>query len=150
MSVATAVTVLPRGERLARAVQRLGRALQLVEREVAVAHKVTVAQLRTLAVLTEGAATVSALAQAEGVAVSTMTRNLAVLERLGFLTRQDGAVDRRTVLAALTESGEALARDIAKATGARLSAAFGGFHPTEQVERAAAVDRVAAALERGP
>jgi len=143
-----AVTPLPRGERLARAVQRLGRALARLEREMAVLHRVTVAQLRTLVVLSEGASTVTVLAQTECVAVSTMTRNLVVLERLGFVSRQDGAVDRRTVLADLTGAGQVLAQAIAKSTATRLSGAFAGFHATEQVERAAAVDRVAASLER--
>jgi len=91
---------------------------------------------------------VSDLADEQGLAVSTMTRNLKLLEDKGWVHRVPGTDDRRTVQVALSESGRALATRLSDTNVARFSRAFGEFHPTDRVERAVALDRVAAAIEK--
>ncbi len=137
--------------RLLRSVQRLGSAFARLERAAATAGAVTVPQLRLLHELqscSDGGVTVGELAEQQGVAISTMTRNLAVLERAGLLARTPGEADRRTVRVALTAAGEARAAAVLTATLALLGDALAGFHPSDRIERAVALERVAAALER--
>jgi DNA-binding MarR family transcriptional regulator len=137
--------------RLLRSVQRLGTAFGRLERMAASAHDVTVAQLRVLAALDERnatGATVGELAEDQGVAISTMTRNLIVLERLGYARRAPDGIDRRAVRVQLTDIGRQQARLLKESTLVRLGQAFSTFHPTDRIERAVALDRVAAALER--
>ncbi len=137
-------------QRLLQSVQRLGLAFGRIERLVATAHEVTVAQLRVVMALAErdGGANVGELADEQGVAISTMTRNLIVLERQGQVTRTQDGSDGRAVRVQLTDAGRALAARLRQATLNRLGQAFQAFHPTDRLERAAALDRVAVALER--
>ena len=73
---------------------------------------------------------------------------LRLLERHGYLGRSQGENDRRTVLVHLTDSGRQLARSLGDTNIAKFSHAFSAFHPSDRVERAVALDRVAAALEK--
>src|SRR5262245_29290762 len=95
-----------------------------------------------------GGIRISDLAHEQGLAVSTMTRNLSLLEKKGWIVRQIGADDRRTVLVALTEEGGRRSRRLQQSTLGIFGRAFRAFHPTDRVERAVALDRVAAALEK--
>jgi DNA-binding MarR family transcriptional regulator len=133
---------------LLRSVQRLASALAKMERQAAASAGVSVSQMRILLTLEAGEMRISDLAQDQGLAVSTMTRNLELLERRGWISRMPGAGDRRTKLVELTQQGRQLAGRLSDTKVARLSQAFSRFHPSDRVERAVALDRVAAALER--
>ena len=89
----------------------------------------------------------SDLAGEQGLAVSTMTRNVALLERKGWLSRASPDGDKRVALLRLTPQGVAQAQTLRGLSVGQLSRAFSGFHPSDRVERAVALDRVAAALE---
>ncbi|MBI5508451.1 MAG: MarR family transcriptional regulator [Deltaproteobacteria bacterium] len=136
--------------RLVKSIQRLASALAKQERQTAAGFGVSVSQMRLLSSLetTQAPARISDLATEQGLAVSTMTRNLALLEEKGFLRRVPGADDKRTVTVELSESGRALAAKLSDTNIARFAQAFRGFHPTDRVERAVALDRVAAAIEK--
>ena len=137
--------------RLLRSVQRLSNALGKFERVTAAEHGVSVSQLRCLLYLEAAGADgarVSDVAADQGLAVSTMTRNLALLERKGWLARESDPRDRRIVRVRLTSTGQQVSRHLGRATQNRFAMAFRSFHPTDRVERAVALDRVATALER--
>ena len=144
--------------RLVRSLQRLSHALAKLERQTAAQHDISASQLRILLALGAASATavvesagepsrVSELARTQGLAVSTMTRNLDVLERKGFILRRTGQSDRRTVTVCLTDDGAGAALRLRDATTAQYHQAFRRFHPSDRVERAVALDRVAEALE---
>lgn len=95
---------------LAELSQRLVRALNLLEREQVCCGDVTVQQCFTLCLLRqEGSKTMQQMAEALGLAVSTLTRNVDVLERRGQVVRERGAEDARVVRVSLTAEGAALA-----------------------------------------
>ena len=137
-------------QRLVQSVQRLASALARLERQCAAQNDVSVSQLRVLIHLADanGGVRISDLAQDQGLAVSTMTRNLGLLERKGWIVRETGTQDRRTVLVSLTATGSCVSGSLARSTHGLFGRAFERFHPTDRVERAVALDRVAAALEK--
>ncbi len=136
--------------RLLKSLQRLASALAKQERQTAARFDISVSQMRILLSLGEAgehSLRISDLAAEQGLAVSTMTRNLALLEDKGWVRRIPGAEDKRTVGVELTDVGRTLAGELATTNVARFGRAFSGFHPSDRVERAVALDRVAAALE---
>ena len=135
--------------RLVKSIQRLASALAKQERQTAAGFGVSVSQMRILLSLEQasGSSRISDLAEEQGLAVSTMTRNLALLEEKGWLRRTPGQEDKRTVRIELSESGRDLAAKLSGTNIARFSHAFREFHPSDRVERAVALDRVAAAIE---
>ncbi len=136
--------------RLLRSVQRLASALTKLERQAAAAAGVSVSQMRILISLEHAERTlrISALAEEQGLAVSTMTRNLKLLERKAWVRRLPGSADKRTVEIELTEAGREVASSLSDTNVAQFSRAFRRFHPSDRIERAVALDRVAAALEK--
>lgn len=139
-----------RSERLVDSLRRLATALGRAERVMAQAQDVSVSQWRLLTAMLArpGGVQVSTLAQEQGLMVSTMTRNLQKLEARGWLRRDTGAKDRRTITVTLTPLGAERAQALRQATDALYRRAFADFHPTDRIERAVALDRVAAALEK--
>ena len=139
-------------ERLLRSVQRLSSVLSRLERQTAAASGVSVSQMRLLVYLEQsaekGGGRLSDLAEDQGLALSTMTRNVTLLEEKGWVQRVTREDDRRVVTVSLTESGRQLAASLHGNSVARFAGAFRSFHPSDRVERAVAVDRVAEALER--
>ena len=144
-----------RDARLVRSLQRLATALGRLERQTAAGNDVSVSQLRVLTSLaaqgdptTDDGVRISDLAQEQGLAVSTMTRNVALLEKKGWVSRRVGAADRRTVIVALTDTGRERSARLRTSTLGSFARAFDAFHPSDSVVRAVALDRVAAALEK--
>jgi len=139
-------------DRLLRSVQRLSSVLYRMERQTAARQGVSVSQMRVLVCLGRDEASagmrLSDLADDQGLALSTMTRNVALLEQKGLVRREPGCDDRRVVTVLLTESGRALSSSLRENSVSRFSSAFSRFHPSDRVERAVAMDRVAQALER--
>src|SRR5258708_13304464 len=90
-------------ERFARAVHVVARALGRLSRERARAGDVTPQQAETLQLIAErGAVSTSSLAMMLGIDPSTASRNLAGLERAGFVSRKKGANDGRQTDVRLT------------------------------------------------
>jgi DNA-binding MarR family transcriptional regulator len=139
-------------ERLLRSVQRLSCVLSRLERQTAAQQGVSVSQMRVLIYLGQAedqtGVRLSDLADDQGLALSTMTRNVSLLEQNGWVRREAGREDRRVVTVALTEPGRRLAASLRENSVARFSSAFRTFHPSDRIERAVAMDRVAEALER--
>jgi DNA-binding MarR family transcriptional regulator len=136
--------------RLLRSVQRLASALTKLERQAAAAAGVSVSQMRILLSLDQAGCNlrISDLAEEQGLAVSTMTRNLKLLEKKQWVRRVPGCADKRTVEVELTGGGRNIAANLSETNVSQFSRAFRQFHPSDRVERAVALDRVAAALER--
>ena len=78
-----------------------------------VSDEVTLPQLRTLVVVSsQGAQTVSALADRLDVHASTMTRMCSRLVSRGLVERKPSALDRREVVIALTAQGQGLVDEV--------------------------------------
>lgn len=140
-------------QRLVRSVLRLAHALARLERQAAARSSLSVSQGRILTYLDketgEGDPGIRTgdLAESQGLAISTMTRNLDLLERKGWIVRHADPNDKRSIRVQLTPEGRELSRSYGDATHHQLTRAFGRLHPSEAVEQAAAVSRIAAALE---
>lgn len=92
---------------------------------------------------------ISDLAQSQGLAVSTMTRNLSGLERKGWIRRQKCSSDGRAVNITLSDEGATVASQLSDERSRCMGTAFKSFHPSDRLERAVAMERIAAALEQG-
>jgi DNA-binding MarR family transcriptional regulator len=136
-------------ERLLAALDRLAHALDRVERTSAHAECLTLAQARSLLRLRRGPSRVSDLAREQTLAVSTLTRNLAHLDRRGWVQRRSGDEDKRTVWVALTEVGQAVAARLHDTRCRTLKAAVTGMHSVDRLESAVTLARVAGDIERG-
>jgi DNA-binding MarR family transcriptional regulator len=101
-------------DRFARAVHVVARGLGRIERERARAVDVTPQQAETLQIIAErGAVSTSSLALTLGIDPSTASRNLAGLERAGYITRKKGADDGRQTDVRLTPRGKRVADSVA-------------------------------------
>jgi DNA-binding MarR family transcriptional regulator len=97
----------------ARALQVVARALGRLGRERARAGDVTPQQADALQVIAErGAMSTSSLAVLLGIDPSTASRNLAGLERAGFIVRKRGAEDGRQTDVRLTPRGKRTAESV--------------------------------------
>jgi DNA-binding MarR family transcriptional regulator len=100
-------------DRFARAAHVVARGLGRLGRERARAGEVTPQQAETLQLIAErGAVSTSALAMMLGIDPSTASRNLAGLERAGFITRKKGTDDARQTDVRLTPRGKRTADSV--------------------------------------
>jgi DNA-binding MarR family transcriptional regulator len=137
-------------EHFAALVRRIARGVARVEREQVCCGDVTWQQFDTLrAVHERGAMTTGALARHFGIDLSTASRNLAVLERGGYLARVRDRDDARHVANRLTAKGrrcvESLRCDERVVYGA-IAARVSPAHSAQVLE---ALALAAAALEAG-
>jgi len=117
-------------ERFARAVQIVARGLGRISRERARNGEVTPQQAETLQLISEkGAVSTSQLAMVLGIDPSTASRNLAGLEKAGFITRKKGTDDGRQTDIRLTPRGKRVA------DGANTSAAQAFANLLEKLPR---------------
>jgi DNA-binding MarR family transcriptional regulator len=92
----------------------VARGLGRIGRERARAGDVTPQQAETLQIIAErGAVSTSSLALTLGIDPSTASRNLAGLERAGYITRKKGADDGRQTDVRLTPRGKRVADSVA-------------------------------------
>src|SRR6516164_11328983 len=97
-------------DRFARALLSVARGLGRIGRERARAGDVTPQQAETLQLIAErGAVSTSSLATVLGIDPSTASRNLAGLERAGYISRKKGADDGRQTDVRLTPRGKRIA-----------------------------------------
>jgi MarR family transcriptional regulator, organic hydroperoxide resistance regulator len=136
-------------QRLEQSLLRIERALARIERRCAVDTGLTVSQVRVLAQLgrSDSPITITDIAQEQCLAVSTMTRNVAGLKRRGWVIRNASLKDRRSVDITLSPEGELVYKRICEHRSCFLRSALGGMHPGDRVEKVAALQKVAAALE---
>jgi DNA-binding MarR family transcriptional regulator len=93
-----------------RALQMVARALSRIGRERARSGDITPQQAEALQLIAErGAISTSSLAVVLGIDPSTASRNLAGLERAGFILRKRGAEDGRQTDVRLTPRGKRIA-----------------------------------------
>lgn len=94
-------------DRFARALQIVARGVGRISRERARSGEVTPQQAETLQVIAEkGAVSTSSLALTLGIDPSTASRNLAGLEKGGYITRKKGTDDGRQTDIRLTPRGK--------------------------------------------
>jgi DNA-binding MarR family transcriptional regulator len=97
----------------ARALQVVARALGRIGRERARTGDITPQQAEALQLIADrGAISTSALAVVLGIDPSTASRNLAGLERAGFIVRKRGAEDGRQTDVRLTPRGKRTAEAV--------------------------------------
>src|SRR5277367_5260812 len=107
------MAALADNERFARAAQVVARGLGRISRERAREGDVTPQQAETLQLIAErGAVSTSLLATLLGIDPSTASRNLAGLERAGYITRRKGAEDARQTDVRLTPRGRRTAESV--------------------------------------
>ncbi|THD77211.1 MAG: MarR family transcriptional regulator [Phenylobacterium sp.] len=95
-----------------------------------------------------GPLSVAGLAEQVGRDHTTISRQLAKLEHLGLIARQDGAGDRRVRTASLTARGDEVAQAIAAARRRLLSKALGDWDQADLAQFADLSRRFVDALAR--
>jgi DNA-binding MarR family transcriptional regulator len=104
-------------DRFARSLLAVARGLTRLGRERARSEEVTPQQAETLQLIAErGALSTSTLAHMLGIDPSTASRNLAGLERAGYLSRRKGTDDARQTDVRLTPRGRRAAEHISTAS----------------------------------
>jgi DNA-binding MarR family transcriptional regulator len=100
--------------RFAAVALRVGRGISQLERDQVCCGTLTLQQFHTLRTIEAASAiTTSALAEGLGIDLSTASRNLAVLEREGLITRARSAEDARVVTVELAAKGTETLRALA-------------------------------------
>jgi len=101
--------VMAAAERMHQITKELSRRYQFRDRNAICCHGLSVTQCYALDALADnGALTVTALARHLFLAISTVTRVLAPLERKDLVRRRRGTGDRRVVRVSITPRGRAL------------------------------------------
>ena len=137
-------------ERFARAVHVLARGLGRLGRERARGGDVTPQQAETLQVIAErGAVSTSSLALLLGIDPSTASRNLAGLERAGYIVRKKGTEDGRQTDVRLTPRGKRTADSVAQEALAAFGALMDRLPRAERQRVTDAVEVLAQALDTG-
>jgi DNA-binding MarR family transcriptional regulator len=137
-------------ERFARAAQIVARGLGRISRERARAGDVTPQQAETLQLIAEnGAASTSLLATLLGIDPSTASRNLAGLERAGFITRRRGAEDARQTDVRLTPRGKRTAEAVGVEAAHALIALLDRIPRGERGKIVEALESLAKTLDAG-
>lgn len=132
----------------ARALQVLARALARFGRERARAGEVTPQQAEALQLISErGALSTSALALLLGIDPSTASRNLAGLERAGFIVRRKGADDGRQTDVRLTPRGKRTAESVSAEWTHAYAALLDRLPRTERQRVADALEILARVLD---
>jgi DNA-binding MarR family transcriptional regulator len=132
----------------ARALQIVARGLSRVGRERARAGAITPQQADALQVIAEkGATSTSALADELGIDPSTASRNLAGLERAGFIVRRRGANDGRQSDVRLTPRGKRTAEAVTQEWSATYSSLFDRIPRGDRQRVSAALEILARLLE---
>jgi DNA-binding MarR family transcriptional regulator len=138
-------------ERFARAVQVVARGLGRISRERARSSEVTPQQAETLQLIAErGAVSTSQLAVILGIDPSTASRNLAGLEKDGFVTRKKGTDDGRQTDIRLTPRGKRAADSATQGASQAFANLFERVPRTERQRVLDALELVAKALDGEP
>jgi len=135
-------------DRFARALQIVAREVGLISRERARSGEVTSQQAETLQVIAErGAVSTSSLAMTLGIDPSTASRNLAGLERKGFITRKKGVDDGRQTDVRLTPRGKRAADTSSSGSSQAFAALLEKIGRAERQKVTDALETLARAIE---
>jgi DNA-binding MarR family transcriptional regulator len=134
----------------ARALQVVARALGRIGRERARAGEVTPQQAEALQLIAErGGMSTSSLALVLGIDPSTASRNLAGLERAGYILRKRGADDGRQTDVRLTPRGKRTAEAVSVEWTSAYSTLLDRVPRAERQRIADALDALARLLDDG-
>jgi DNA-binding MarR family transcriptional regulator len=132
----------------ARALQMVARALGRLGRERARAGEVTPQQAEALQLIAErGALSTSSVALLLGIDPSTASRNLAGLERAGFIVRRRGADDGRQTDVRLTPRGKRTAEAVTTEWGSAYTTLLDRLPRGERQRVADALEMLARVLD---
>jgi DNA-binding MarR family transcriptional regulator len=135
-------------ERFARAAHVVARGLGRIGRERARAGDVTPQQAETIQLIAErGSVSTSLLATLLGIDPSTASRNLAGLERAGYITRKKGAEDARQTDVRLTPRGKRTADAVAADALAAMASVLERLPRPERAKIVEALEALARTLE---
>lgn len=104
------------------------------------------AQYLLLALLEDGAKSTGAMAEALGLDHSTVVRQLAAAERLGFAERRPHPRDGRSVLVAMSSAGVAAITEMRAERRARLAAMLADWSEDDRLRLGALLGRFNAAV----
>jgi DNA-binding MarR family transcriptional regulator len=136
-------------DRFARVVMAVARGLGRVGRERARAGDVTPQQAETLQLIAErGALSTSALAQMLGIDPSTASRNLAGLERAGYISRKKGADDGRQTDVRLTPRGKRVADSVSGEASQAYASLVDGIPRAERAKMIEGLEILVKALDK--
>jgi len=135
-------------DRFAHALQIVARGVGRISRERARSGEVTAQQAETLQVIAErGAVSTSSLAMMLGIDPSTASRNLAGLERKGFITRKKGQDDGRQTDVRLTPRGKRAADASSSGSSSAFAALLERIGRPERQRVTDALETLARAIE---
>src|SRR5215472_9760995 len=135
-------------DRFARSIQVVARGLARLNRERARSGDITPQQAETLQLIAERAAvSTSTLAAILGIDPSTASRNLAGLERAGYITRRKGTDDGRQTDVRLTPRGKRIAESVTSESIAAFAGLLDRFPRQDRQRIAEAVDALARVLD---
>ena len=135
-------------ERFARALQTVFRGLHRQSRERARNGEITPQQAEALQAIAErGAVSTTALAVLLGIDPSTASRNLAGLERDGFIARKKASADGRQTDVRLTARGKRVAETVGTTASQAHVALFDRLARTDRARVVEALETLAALLE---
>ncbi len=135
-------------ERFARALQTVFRGLHRQSRERARNGEITPQQAEALQAIAErGAVSTTALAVLLGIDPSTASRNLAGLERDGFIARKKASGDGRQTDVRLTARGKRVAETVGTTASQAHVALFDRLARTDRARVVEALETLAALLE---
>ncbi|MGH7283579.1 MAG: MarR family winged helix-turn-helix transcriptional regulator [Polyangiaceae bacterium] len=135
-------------DRFVRALLTVSRALGRISRERARSGDVTPQQAETLQLIAErGAISTSSLAVSLGIDPSTASRNLAGLERNGFISRKKGTDDGRQTDVRLTPRGKRAAESASDGSSQTIAALLEKIPRTDRQRVIEALESIARAVE---
>ncbi len=135
-------------ERFARALQTVFRGLHRQSRERARNGEITPQQAEALQAIAErGAVSTTALAVLLGIDPSTASRNLAGLERDGFIARKKASGDGRQTDVRLTARGKRVAETVGTTASQAHVALYDRLARTDRARVVEALETLAALLE---
>lgn len=135
-------------ERFLRSLRSVLRGLNRLARERARTGDLTPQQADTLQLIAErGAVSTSSLAVLLGIDPSTASRNLAGLERAGFVTRRKGTEDGRQTDVRLTPRGKRMAESVVGEANEALAAVLDRIPRSERARVTDALESIAKVVE---
>lgn len=134
--------------RILRSLRRIIRCVDLYSRQLSVTNQITTPQLVCLLeVVNRGPLTATAISREVHLSPSTVVGILDRLEEKGWVVRERGRDDRRTVRVSATPAGAQLARQVPSPLQRTLANALNALPELEQATIALSLERIVALME---
>ncbi|HSN42175.1 MAG TPA: MarR family transcriptional regulator [Burkholderiales bacterium] len=134
--------------RILRSLRRIIRCVDLYSRQLSVTNQITTPQLVCLLeVVNRGPLTATAISREVHLSPSTVVGILDRLEEKGWVVRERGRDDRRTVRVSATPAGAQLARQVPSPLQRTLADALNALPELEQATIALSLERIVALME---